>query len=147
MKTLQTIFLVLLLSTFSSAYAGDCFKDRDVADCRVKAEQGNVKAQSNLGVMYESGQGVAQDYKEAAKWYGLAAEQGMAQAQFNLGVMYGNGRGFSKDYVMAHMYWNIAGASGYEGAIKNRGIVEKNMTPSQIEKAQDLAREWMKKHP
>jgi hypothetical protein len=38
MKTLQTIFLALLLSTFSSAYAGDCFDD-DFTDCLVKAEQ------------------------------------------------------------------------------------------------------------
>ena len=147
MKTLQTIFLVLLLSTFSSAYAGDCFKDGDAADCRVKAEKGNAVAQLNLGFMYSSGQGVAQDYKEAVKWYRLAAEQGYVAAQTSLGMMYGNGQGVAQDYVMAHMYWNIAGASGHEDAIKNRGIVEKNMTPSQIEKAQDLAREWMKKHP
>jgi len=39
MQTLQTIYIVLPLSTLSSAYAGDCFKDRDAADCRVKAEQ------------------------------------------------------------------------------------------------------------
>ena len=98
-------------------------------------------------MMYGNGQGVAQDYKEAVKWYRLAAEQGYVAAQTSLGMMYGNGQGVAQDYVMAHMYWNIAGASGHEDAIKNRGIVEKNMTPSQIEKAQDLAREWMKKHP
>jgi hypothetical protein len=43
--------------------------------------------------------------------------------------------------------WNNGGAKGtWVGAIKNRGVVEKVMTPSQKEKAQDLAREWMKKH-
>jgi hypothetical protein len=52
MKTLQTIGLLLLLSTFSSAYAGDCFKDDDVADCRVKAEQELTEAQLNLGVLF-----------------------------------------------------------------------------------------------
>jgi uncharacterized protein YecT (DUF1311 family) len=57
MKTLQTIGLLLLLSTFSSAYAGDCFKDGDVADCRVKAEQGHADAQTNLGWMYANGLG------------------------------------------------------------------------------------------
>ncbi len=50
MKILQKICFVLLLTTFSSAYAGDCFEDRDVDDCRVKAEQGDARAQSNLGV-------------------------------------------------------------------------------------------------
>ena len=147
MKTLQTIFLALLLSTFSSAYAGDCFKDADAADCRVKAEQGNANAQYLLGLMYNNGQGVIQDYKEAVKWYRLSAEHGNGEAQSNLGVMYDNGQGVVQDSVMAHMYWNIAGASGDENAIKNRGIAEKKMTPSQITEAQKLAREWIKKHP
>ncbi len=44
------------------------------------------------------------------------------------------------------MYWNIAAVSGHKDAIKNRGLVEKMMTPSQLEKAQDLAREWMRTH-
>ena len=36
---------------------------------RPLAEQGNAKAQVNLGVMYETGQGVPQDYREAVAWY------------------------------------------------------------------------------
>ena len=42
------------------------------------AEQGNASAQSNLGVMYERGQGVPQDDKTAVKWYRLAAKQGLS---------------------------------------------------------------------
>ena len=60
--------------------------------------------------------------------------------------MYAKGQGVIQDDVMAHMYWNIAAVSGHENAIENRGIVEEYMTPSQLEKAQDLAREWMRKH-
>jgi len=96
--------------------------------------------------MYANGEGVIQDYKQAVKWYRKAAEQGDATAQYNLGVMYDNGRGVPKDYVMAHMYWNIAAVSGYKDAIKNRGLIEKDMTSSQLAEAQKLAREWMKKH-
>ena len=33
------------------------------------AEQGYAYAQYNLGVMYENGRGVRQDYAEAVKWY------------------------------------------------------------------------------
>jgi hypothetical protein len=36
--------------------------------------------------------------------------------------------------------------NGIKSAIKRIGAVEKNMTPSQLEKAQDLAREWMRTH-
>jgi TPR repeat protein len=39
-------------------------------------------------MMYDNGEGVLQDDKEAIKWYQKAAEQGHASAQFSLGVMY-----------------------------------------------------------
>ena len=43
---------------------------------RSLADQGDANAQYNLGLMYQKGKGVPQDYKEAVKWYMLAAEQG-----------------------------------------------------------------------
>ena len=106
------------------------------------AEQGNASAQYNLGVMYEKGRGVPQDYKEAVRWYRLSAEQGIREAQFNLGVMYKDGQGVPQDYVSAHMWWNLSGSNGYKDAIKNRNIAEKKMTKQQIEKAQEMARNW-----
>ena len=57
------------------------------------ANLGYAGAQYRLGVMYERGRGVPQDYKTAAKWYRRAAEQGDALAQQSLGVMYGQGQG------------------------------------------------------
>ena len=42
------------------------------------AEQGDAKAQFNLGVMYGDGLGVKQDYFEEVNWYRKAAEQGHA---------------------------------------------------------------------
>ena len=107
---------------------------------RLSADQGNASAQNNLGFMYDNGKGVTQDYKEAVKWYRLAAAQGNASAQYNLGFMYDNGQGVTQDYVRAHMWWNIAASSGHENAKSNRDIVAKTMTPTQIEKAQDMAR-------
>jgi len=97
--------------------------------------------------MYDKGQGVPQDDKEAFKWIRASAEQGFAEAQYNLGLMYAKGQGVPQDYVMAHMFWNIASVSRHQGARKGRDLIAKAMmTPSQIEKAQDLAREWMRKH-
>ena len=60
--------------------------------------------------------------------------------------MYGDGQGVTQDYVLAHMWWNIAASSGDKDATKNRDLVAKQMSPSQIEKAQDMAREWTAKH-
>ena len=92
--------------------------------------------------MYDNRLGVPQDDKEAVKWFRLSAEQGHASAQHNLGFMYFNGLGVPQDYVLAHMWWNLSGSNGYKDAVTNRNIVEKKMTPSQIEKAQELARNW-----
>ena len=67
----------------------------------VAAEQGNAVSQFNLGLMYDTGQGVTQDYQEAVRWYRLAAAQGHADAQFNLAVMYAHGYGIAQDYRQA----------------------------------------------
>ena len=80
------------------------------------AEQGNAKAQYNLGVMYEHSLGVPQDYKEAFKWYRLAAEQGDADAQNNLGVMYNEGQGVPQDYKEAVKWWRLSAEQGDEQA-------------------------------
>ena len=40
------------------------------------AKQGDADAQYNLGIMYDKGQGVPQNYKTAVKWWKRAAEQG-----------------------------------------------------------------------
>jgi hypothetical protein len=43
---------------------------------RSLAENGHANAQIQLGIMYEMGLGVKQDYTEASKWYQRAAIQG-----------------------------------------------------------------------
>jgi len=45
------------------------------------AEHGDAKAQVNLGVLYQYGRGVPQDYAAAHMWFTLAAAQGDANAQ------------------------------------------------------------------
>ena len=57
------------------------------------AEQGNAQAQSILGWLYENGEGVTQDDKQALEWYQKAANQEHAMSQYNLGWMYHQGHG------------------------------------------------------
>ena len=103
---------------------------------RLAADQGYAYAQYNLGVMYENGQGVPQDYAEAVRWYRLAADQGYATAQTNLGYMYDNGQGVLQDNVMAHMWYNIGAANGNELGGTNRDSIAEGMTQQAIEQAQ-----------
>lgn len=51
------------------------------------ADQGNMYAQYNLGVMYEYGEGVWQNLDEAEKWYKKAAEQGDPSSQLALALV------------------------------------------------------------
>jgi len=118
------------------------------------AEAGDAKAQFYLGEAFSLGRGTVQDYAEALKWYRKAADQGLASAQNSLGVMYYNGQGVPQDYVQAHMWFNLAAAhfpaSGVENrdkAVENRDRAASLMTPADISKAQQLAREWLAKHP
>ncbi len=92
-----------------------------VRELRPLAEQGDAKAQHNLGVMYERGQGVPQDYAEAVRWYRKAAEQGFASAQYNLGVMYGKGQVVPQDYAKAVGWWRKAAEQGVAEAQYNLG--------------------------
>ena len=60
--------------------------------------------------------------------------------------MYSEGEGVIQDNVYAHMWFNIAAANGDEKARDNMDILVKEMTPQDISKAQDLARECVKKN-
>ena len=110
------------------------------------AEQGFAAAQLNLGVMYANGQGVLQDDKEAVEWYRKAAEQGYAGAQLNLGVMYATDRGVPKDFVTAYAFANIAEANGFD-VKRFKSLLEKEMTLDDVNKAEVLANEMIKKNP
>ena len=114
--------------------------------CTLAAEKGDVSAQYSLGWMHDKGVGVPQNDKTAVKWYRLAAKQGYAGAQGDLGAMYAFGRGVTKDYVEAYKWGNLAAARGNERAERLMDMVATIMTPTQVEIAQKLARECVKKN-
>ena len=87
------------------------------------------------------------DYTTALKEWTSLAEQGDAKAQYNLGVMYALGQGVIADKVYAHMWGNILNSNGHKDGKKIMDyLLKQGMTPSQVEKAQDLARECIKKN-
>ena len=61
------------------------------------ANQGDAKAQFNLGLLYYDGDEVSQNYNKAFYWFGKAAEQGDVGAQLYLGFMYYAGDGVVQD--------------------------------------------------
>jgi uncharacterized protein len=93
--------------------------------------------------MYESGNGVVQDYAEAVRWYRLAAEQGFANAQNNLGVTYETGQGVLQNNILSHMWYNIASENGYKKSSEWRDEIAAKMTESDLAKALAMAKECM----
>jgi len=62
-----------------------------------------------------------------------------------LGLFYANGKGVTQDFVLAYMWLDIASSQGKKFALKNRDILKEMMTPQQIEKAQEMVRNWKAK--
>jgi TPR repeat protein len=109
---------------------------------RPLAEQGNAKLQVTVGLMYEKGLGVPQDFVRAHMWFILAVAQGheeakqdrdrtaslmapdqIAAAQTHLGYMYDIGRGVPQDYVEAAKWYRMAAEQGDASAQSNLGIM------------------------
>ena len=103
-----------------------------------QAERGDAWSQAEVGQMYLKGQGVAQDFKEAVKWYRAAAGQGHRSAQNNLGSMYVRGEGAPQDYIEAHKWFNLAAEQGHARATRSRDNLAEKMTADQIAEAQRL---------
>ena len=104
------------------------------------ANNGDANAQFSLGFLYEQGQGVPQNYTQAAFWYLKAAAQGDAAAQFNLGAMYQFGVSVPQDYAIAYALYNLAAASGYTKASADRDSISQQMSEADIESGQNLTR-------
>ncbi len=81
-------------------------------ELELSAEQGDARAQYNLGSMYYNGEGITRNYKEAFKWFRKASEQGNASAQYKLGVMYYEGKGVTRDEMEALKWWRKAAEQG-----------------------------------
>jgi hypothetical protein len=114
-------------------------ESRELEAYRKAAEQGDAKAQYNLGWMYGNGQGVPQDYQRAYAWFLKAAEQGDASAQFNLGVIYGNGQGVELDFKQAYAWFSVAAVNGVGQAVEWRDRAASKLTPTALAEAQALA--------
>jgi TPR repeat protein len=71
----------------------------------------------------------------------------MRRPKKNLGVMYHHGQGVKQDHVQAYKWYSLAAAQGHETAAFNLGLLAGAMTPTQIEEAERLAREWLAAHP
>jgi len=130
------LFLAAVMLSFSAMAA-------DFNQMQRWANQGIAEAQFNLGLIYDNGEGVRQDYSKAVQWYEKAANQGMPDAQFNLGLMYYNGKGVRQDYSKAAQWYEKAANQGYASAQSNLGVMYYN--GKGVRQNTATAKEWFGK--
>ena len=90
--------------------------DKAIRFYQEAAEQNDVIAQYNLGVIYEKGQYVRQDIDKAIYYYTLAAKQNDPNAQFNLGLIYANEFDIRQDLIEAIHYLSLAASQNHPQA-------------------------------
>ena len=108
----EILALLVVVACWGSTLQANDWKNAPISEVQKAAEQGNVDAQSLLGLLYEYGTGVAQDDKQAVAWYRKAAEQGDVDAQFLLGAMYALGKGVAQDDKQAVAWTRKAAEQG-----------------------------------
>lgn len=87
------------------------------------AEAGDASAQNKLGLLYNEGAGVPQDYRQAKEWYEKAAKQGHAGAQVNLGTLYLHGDGAPQSSQMALHWFSLAAEQEDALAFAKLGLI------------------------
>ena len=90
------------------------------------AQQGDVVAKFNLGIMYKKGRGAACDLIEAAHWFRESAQAGDPDAQYELGSLLVKGNGAAKDPAEAAQWFRKSGEQGNTNAINYLGYLYNN---------------------
>ncbi len=115
-----------------------------VQQIQERAERGDATAQNMLGGMYYKGEGVPQNYKQAAYWAQKAAEQGRADAQANLAIMYYKGQGVTQDFQQAYIWWRLATDQTDVSLGNDIDNVGEKLSPEQLSEARKRIAEIQK---
>jgi len=105
-----------------------CYNEKKYNDAftyfQKSADSGNAQSQCYLGIMYEQGQGVKQDYPLAIKWYKESAKNVYVPALDSLGRLYAQ----LKDFKEAVKYLEKAAKKGSLASVYRMGILYENGT-------------------
>ena len=145
-KHLKTVggYVAVVVALLGLLYGAGVLKDRFGGDysvareLREAAEQGDIEAQNQLGVMYVQGKGVARDFEEAVMLFRQAAEREHAPAQKNLGQMYQLGQGVAQNHREAVKWNRRAAEQGDARAQYNLGAA--------YAEGSGVTQDWVKAH-
>jgi len=103
-------------------------------------------AASRLGLCFERGLGVTQNWSEAAKWYQVAAQHGDASAQNALAFCYYFGNGVARNILEAYAWIQLATDQNEVKADEVRALILNVMSPSEIKAARELYQEYKQRY-
>ena len=82
----------------------------------MKAEDGTVEEQFQVGRMYEDGTDVRRNDTTSFRWYKRAAERGMPEAEYKIALLYRWGKGTVKSSFQAAKWFTSAAEHGHSKA-------------------------------
>lgn len=94
------------------------FNEMNANEILALAENGDSQAQYIVGIMYEDGVELPQNYNKAVIWYRKSAELGNADAQCTLGFKLLEGIATSHDQQEEAQKWLLAAAQQGHGAAR-----------------------------
>jgi serine/threonine protein kinase len=118
----KTVLLTEPVAQFSTSHLIQN-QTEEFKQCLQKAEQGNIAAQFELGMMYAYGRGSSKNETAARQWLEKAANNGHLPAQYRLGVMLARGTGVIKDEIEAARWLRLAAERGESSAQFNYGML------------------------
>lgn len=85
------------------------------------AQAGNPMAALRLAIMYDNGDGVAVNKREAFRWFLFAAQAGEPAAQKEVGSFYEDGAIIPQDWVAAAKWYQLSAQSGWNQGQESLG--------------------------
>ncbi len=114
--------------------------DKQINEYRKACDGGDAKVCYTFGVIFYVGQGVKQDYKEAAKLFRKACDNGNAKGCYDLGCMQDDGQGVKKNHEEAARLFGKACDGGHAEGCKNYEMIQNDAKLKQLREEQIIKR-------
>ena len=116
---------------------------------RMTAAQGDSQAQTELSLLYSTGNGVLRDAREAVEWFQKAAEQGDGFGQLWLATKYFEGASVARDPGKGMAWATLAAELGFyrtiDGSlglvVPNNFSITQDLTPAEVKQMEHLTTE------
>jgi len=127
MKNIILILSLIITTTFATNSVSTQLEHQKYLYAQKAAEEGNVKAQFDLALMYATGSGVNINESLAFKYFHKAARNNHVKAMFFMGLSFAEGKGVRQQKELARYWFKLAAKAGYRDAIAHLASIEQSL--------------------